>query len=85
MSIIHANAPLVNKNIYISFIKPICFATPKLHSGSRPIVWEVLGYRTFTYLTKTAFLQWNAKFGICGVSAFLSLGILSHKMHQQYL
>jgi len=86
MSMIHANVPLVNKNIYIWFVTPICFATPKLYfatqMGSRPIVWEALGYRTFTFLTKTAFLQWNAKFGICGVSAFLSLAILSHQLHQ---
>jgi len=28
---IHADVPLVNKNIYIWFFKPICFATPKLY------------------------------------------------------
>jgi len=31
MSMIHANVPLVNKNICICFVKPICFATPKLY------------------------------------------------------
>jgi len=28
MSMIHANVPLVYENIYIWFVKPICFATP---------------------------------------------------------
>jgi len=28
---IRVNVPLVYKNIYIWFVKPICFATPKLH------------------------------------------------------
>jgi len=28
---IHANVPLVCKNIYIWFVKPISFATPKLY------------------------------------------------------
>jgi len=31
MSMIHANVPLVNKNIYIWFVKPIGFAIPKLY------------------------------------------------------
>jgi len=31
MSMIHANVPLVNKDIYIWFVKPICFAAPKLY------------------------------------------------------
>ena len=33
MSIIHANVPLVNKIIYISFVKPICFAAPTIIFG----------------------------------------------------
>ena len=27
-------------------------------------------------------MQWNAKFGICGFSAFLSLALFSNKLHQ---
>jgi len=34
------------KNFYIWSVKPICFATPKLHFAtqmwSRPMVWEAL-------------------------------------------
>jgi len=34
MLVIRVNDTLVYKNIYILFVKPICFATPKLQSAT---------------------------------------------------
>jgi len=46
MSMIHANVPLVNKNIYNWFVKPICFAAPNgvaTHSLTSPVIEDAAG------------------------------------------
>jgi len=37
----------------------------------------------YTYFTKPAFMHWNAKFAICGISSFWSVANLSQKLYER--